>query len=308
MKEFYLFLMILCVVSTAILTVLFILFYHLHTMRIIYRLENMIDSAINGSFIEQTFDESRLSALESKLAKFLSASETSYRNTAEEKNKIKTLISDISHQTKTPVSNILLYSELLAEQDLPEEPKQYVSALTIQAEKLKFLITSLVKLSRLETGILTLSPKKTLIFPLMKSLVEQYTPVAKEKGLVLSILNTDENTRKLSAVFDEKWTMEAIGNLIDNAIKYTEKGSVTLSVLSFEMFLCIQISDTGIGIPEQEHTKIFSRFYRSETVHEKPGVGIGLFLTREIIMLENGYIKVSSKPNMGSVFSIYLPI
>ena len=74
------------------------------------------------------------------------------------------------------------------------------------------------------------------------------------------------------------------------------------------MFLCIQITDTGIGISEQEQPKIFSRFYRAESVHEKPGVGIGLFLARQIIMMENGYMKVSSKPGRGSVFSLYLPL
>ncbi|MBD5551262.1 MAG: HAMP domain-containing histidine kinase [Lachnospiraceae bacterium] len=304
MKEFYYFILFLCIFLTA----LFMLLYHFHTLRLMQRLEDMIDSAIDGSFTEQTFDESRLSALENKFAKYLSASETSYKNIAAEKNKINTLISDISHQTKTPVSNILLYSELLAEQNLTEESMQYVSSLTMQTEKLNFLIASLVKLSRLETGILTLSPKKTFVFPMMEKLLAQYTPPAEEKGLILSINNAEESKKDSAAIFDEKWTMEAIGNLIDNAIKYTEKGSITLSVKSYEMFLCIQVSDTGIGISESEQSKIFSRFYRAGAVHEKPGVGIGLFLTREIIMLENGYIKVSSNPGKGSVFSVYLPL
>lgn len=304
MKEFYYFIIIFIILLSALI----IFLYHIHTVRLMRSMDNMIDSAIDGTFTETVFDESRLSALENKFAKYLSASETSYRNTAAEKNNIKTLISDISHQTKTPVSNILLYSELLAEQELTDEARQYLSSLAVQAEKLNFLIASLVKLSRLETGILTLSPKKTLIFPLIEELAGQYTHAAEEKGLTLSIAKMDENTENLSAVFDEKWTMEAVGNLIDNAIKYTEKGEVTLSVIAYEMFLCIQIADTGIGIPEQEHSKIFSRFYRAELVHEKPGVGIGLFLTREIIMLENGYIKVSSRPGKGSVFSVYLPL
>lgn len=295
-------LLLICILISSLVIVL----YHFHTLRTIRCLENMINTAIDGSFTEHTFDESRLSALENNFAKYISASEISYRNIEAEKNNIKELISDISHQTKTPVSNILLYTELLEEQNLSEESRQYLSSLKMQAEKLNFLIASLVKLSRLETGILTLLPKKTLVFPMLEKLALQYAPLAEEKGLTFSIKNNKEEN--LSAVFDEKWTSEALGNLIDNAIKYTEKGTVTLSVRSYEMFLCIQISDTGIGIPEQEHSKIFSRFYRSETVHEKPGVGIGLFLTREIITLENGYIKVSSKPGKGSVFSVYMPL
>lgn len=306
MNCIYILLFFLCV----FLSVITIFFYRLHTLRTIRRLEDMIDAAIENSFTEYTFDESRLSALESRFAKYLSASETSRKNMEAEKNNIKELISDISHQTKTPVANILLYAELLGEQNLPPEAGQYVSSLTLQAEKLNFLISTLVKLSRLETGILTLSPKKTAVFPMLEELVSQYSPQAREKGLSLSLKRPDpENeTANPAAVFDEKWTMEAIANLIDNAVKYTERGNITLSVNSYEMFLCIQVADTGIGIPEQEYSKIFSRFYRSEAVHEKPGVGIGLFLAREIIMLENGYIKVSSRPGKGSVFSVYLPL
>lgn len=312
MEKSYLAIIAFIAALCVIISSLIIFLYHLYTLRIIRHLEDMVNAAIDGTFTEQTFDESRLSALESNFAKYLSSSETSYRNIAVEKNNIKTLISDISHQTKTPVSNILLYSELLSEQDLSPKSKEYVSSLNTQAEKLKFLITSLVKLSRLETGILTLSPKKTPVFPMIDNLIKQYTPFAEEKNLVLSILssdlNADENTKNPAAVFDEKWTMEAVGNIIDNAIKYTESGSITLSVKSYEMFLCIRVADTGIGIPEQEHAKIFSRFYRSESVHEKPGTGIGLFLTRQIISMEGGYMKVSSKPEKGSVFSVYLPL
>lgn len=306
MNCIFILLLFLCV----FLSIITIFFYHLHTLRMIRRLEDMIDAAIDNSFTEYTFDESRLSALESRFAKYLSASETSRKNIEAEKNNIKELISDISHQTKTPVANILLYAELLGEQNLPPEAGQYVSFLTLQAEKLNFLISTLVKLSRLETGILTLSPIKTAVFPMLEELVSQYSPQAQEKGLFLSLKQQDpENeTANPAAVFDEKWTMEAIANLIDNAIKYTERGNITLSVSSYEMFLCIQVTDTGIGIPEQEYSKIFSRFYRSEAVHEKPGVGIGLFLAREVIMLENGYIKVSSRPGKGSVFSVYLPL
>lgn len=304
MDIFCILLLFLCILLSSII----IFFYHLHTLHIMRRLEDMLDAAIDGSFMEHTFDESRLSALENRFAKYLAASETSYKNTAAEKNSIKELISDISHQTKTPIANILLYSELLGEQNLPGEAKQYVSSLTAQSEKLNFLIASLVKLSRLETGIFTLSPKKTSVLPMIEELITQYSPLAAEKGLTLSLKNTVEENENPAAVFDKKWTMEAVGNLIDNAIKYTETGSISLSVKSYEMFLCIQVTDTGIGIPEQEHSKIFSRFYRSESVHEKSGIGIGLFLAREIIMLENGYIKVSSKPGKGSVFSVYLPL
>ncbi len=294
----------LILIMIIILSGLAVFLSHLQSIRLMARLENMIDSAIDGNFTETVFDESRLSALENKFAKYLAAAETSSKKTAEEKDKIKTLISDISHQTKIPLSNILLYSELLQEQALPEDTFHYTSALVTQAEKLKFLITSLVKLSRLETGILTLSPKHSSVLPMLNTLKEQYAPMAEEKSLSLSLRTS--SLEKQSALFDKKWTLEALGNILDNAIKYTDNGSISISVKPYELFTCIEITDTGIGIPEAEQAKIFSRFYRAETVHEKPGVGIGLFLAREIISSEGGYIKVSSEVGKGSVFSVYL--
>lgn len=106
-------------------------------------LGKMLDDAIRGEFRESLYDESRLSALETRMAHYLSASAVSAKNLAEEKDAIKTLIGDISHQTKTPIANLLLYAQLLEEQDLPPESREYVSALEHQAEKLRFLIDAL---------------------------------------------------------------------------------------------------------------------------------------------------------------------
>ena len=262
-------------------------------------IERMLDAAMTGSFSENNFDESQLSALETKFAHYLSAAEASSQNIAQEKDKIKTLIADISHQTKTPIANLLLYSELLMEETLPASAKANVEALYKQSEKLRFLIDSLVKLSRLENGIISLSPQPAA---LLESVVEQYAAKASEKGLSLQMQDTDA-----FAVFDFKWTAEALANIVDNAIKYTEHGTITISAVSYEMFARIDISDTGLGIPETEQAKIFARFYRSNSVQKQEGVGIGLYLARQIISGEGGYIKVASVPGKGSTFSIFLP-
>ena len=266
------------------------------------RIEKMLDSALTGSFSESGFDESKLSALETKFAHYLSAAETSSRNVAQEKDRIKSLIADISHQTKTPIANLMLYSELLMEEDLPPLARANVDALYHQSEKLRFLIDSLVKLSRLENGILSLSPQPTALQPLLRGVAEQYAAKAAEKGLSLQLQDTDA-----SAIFDMKWTAEALANMVDNAIKYTEHGTITISAGSYELFARIDISDTGPGIPESERSKIFTRFYRSKKAGEQEGVGIGLYLARQIISCEGGYIKVSSIPGKGSTFSVFLP-
>ena len=277
-----------------------IIIYRWRTVKIIRSLDKMIDKAINGTFTEENIDESMLSSVEAKLAGYLSASELSAKNVAAEKERIKELISDISHQTKTPIANILLYTDLLKEQELNEQARTCAEETAAQAEKLSFLIITLVKLSRLETGVFTLSPTKGELMPMLEKIYRQYLPKAEEKGLRLTLEPTEAQ-----AVFDEKWCSEPIGNIVDNAIKYTDSGFVTISVKEYEMFCSVVISDSGQGIAEEEQGRIFTRFYRSPSVSQKDGIGVGLYLAREIVNGCGGYIKVSSEINKGTTFSVF---
>lgn len=272
------------------------------TKAILKRLNHMLDSAIDGSFSEHSFDESLLSSVENRMNQYLTASVVSARNLSGEKEKIKELLADISHQTKTPVSNMLLYAQLLEEQNLPGESGDCAAALKDQAEKLNFLIASLVKLSRLETGVLTMRPVINALGPMLKEAAGQFMPLADRKGLRFEVEATDA-----SAVFDPKWTTEALCNLVDNAVKYTSQGAITLSVKVYDLFCRIDVADTGIGISEGEQARVFSRFYRSPSVSDKEGVGIGLYLTRQILAGQGGYVKVASSLGKGSVFSMFLP-
>lgn len=273
------------------------------TKRIIDRLDIMVDNAIEGRNLESRFDESRMGALETKLQKFLEMNNRSIDGLREEKAKINTLISDISHQTKTPIANIKLYAELLRESDISEESREYVNVLIEQTERLNFLIQSLIKISRLDNGIITLTPKNQTIVSLLEAAKKTYFLAASEKNIDIDI-----TVNEVEAVFDEKWTAEAIEIILDNAIKYTpNNGKISINIEEYQMFLRINIKDTGIGIKEDEYSKIFRRFYRSSDVAEKPGVGIGLYLAREIVTKENGYITVSSDYGKWTVFSIYLP-
>lgn len=272
------------------------------TDRILTSVEDMLNAAMDGSFSEKTISEARLSALETHFADFLDASLVSKSALAAERDKIRTLIADISHQTKTPISNLLLHSELLAEEELPPSASDSAETIRMQSEKLRFLIDSLVKLSRLENGILTLSPHPSPLLPLLEHTASQFARKAEEKGLKLLLSPTEAD-----AVFDPKWTGEALANLVDNAVKYTDSGSVSLSVTEYDLFVRIDVADTGIGVSETEQANIFSRFYRSERVRSREGVGIGLYLAREIVSGEGGYMKVSSRPGKGSVFSVFLP-
>lgn len=272
--------------------------------KVMTRLDKMLDNAIEGKPIETDFDETKMSALENKLSQYLAMNNVGKVQLAEEKAGINELISNISHQTKTPIANILLYSQLLEEANLSDKDKLCVKSLTEQAEKLNFLITSLVKSSRLETGIIAVTPKPQQVQPMLDDILSQAQTVAASKNILIKQNKTDT-----SAVFDLKWTAEAIYNIVDNSLKYTPIGGVvTVSVTPYQFFCRIDICDNGIGISEEETAKIFLRFYRSPTVSEIQGVGIGLHLSREIIGSEGGYIKVKSEVGKGSTFSVFLPM
>lgn len=273
------------------------------TVRTIKLLDAMLEAAIDGRFTEETYDESRLSALESRLAHYLTSSALSARKVQEQKDQISALISDISHQTKTPVANLQLYAQLLAEQPLTPQGTECVQAISAQADKLQTLIEALVKTSRLENGILTVHPGPSELAPVVDRAAAQYAPRASEKGITLTVIPIEGN-----AVFDPKWTEEALCNLLDNGVKYTPPGGVvTVAVKNYELFSAIQVRDTGPGIPETEQAKIFGRFYRGAGNYREEGVGIGLYLTRKIAEKQGGYVKVESMLGKGSTFSLFLP-
>lgn len=270
--------------------------------KIMNRLNAMLDHAIAGEQIENSFDETKMSALETKMAKYLVMNQTGKAQLRKEKEQINELISDISHQTKTPIANLLLYSELLAESVTVENSKELVTAIHTQAEKLSFLIQSLVKVSRLESGVIQTVPEDNSIQEMMEHIVSQAESKAAEKNIKIEVYPTD-----CRAMFDMKWTSEAIFNILDNAVKYTgTDGKIEISVSEYQFFTRIDIKDTGIGICESEIPKIFGRFYKGNSSQQEEGVGLGLYLAREIVAAQGGYIKVTSHMGEGSLFSIFL--
>lgn len=285
-----------------VLLIIAVIVMYVRTSRTLNRVDRMLDRAIEDTLTENEFSEEKLSKIEAKLYRFIKIGKMDRQQAAQEKDSIKELISDISHQTKTPVANILLYTQLLEEQgNLGEKERELLSRISSQTEKLDFLIQSMIKLSRLENGIITVTPKKDSVEDLLGEV--DFGP-AQAKGISFSM----ENTPGLTAVFDRKWTAEALGNLVDNAVKYTSPGGhVRVSSKAYEMFVCIEVADNGMGIAPDEITKIFQRFYRSQQAADEKGVGVGLYLTREILRKQGGYIKVSSKLGQGSVFSVFLP-
>ena len=270
--------------------------------RLMESLDSMLEKAIDGEFRERDYSERMLSSIEQKMAKFLAASERTLKTATEERENIKSLVSDISHQTRTPVANIELYTQLLAEKGLDGESAACVRAIESQSEKLRELIEALIKTSRLETGIIALKPSAAELSDIVSRAVEQYRPKAGEKNIELSA-----DMSQMKALCDPKWTEEALCNILDNAVKYTpEGGKITVNMTEYEMFCRIDVADTGVGVTEEELPKIFSRFYRGKNTAGYPGLGIGLYLTRRILSEEGGYIR-AARSKSGSVFFVFVP-
>ena len=274
------------------------------TKKTLRTIDAMLDDALNGAYAESAWDESTLSAVEAKLARALRSSDLSARSLRQQKAKLEELVADISHQTKTPIANILLYAQLLEEQDLPEEAGELIASLTGQSEKLRTLIEALVKTSRLETGVFQFQPRQARIRPMLEETVRQTLPKAQRKGISLQ-LDCPDNAE---AVLDLRWTAEAVGNLLDNAVKYTQEGgAVAVRVSEYDMFCRVDVADNGPGIAEEEQAKVFQRFYRSAASADAEGVGLGLYLARQIVTGQGGYIRLSSQPGEGATFSVFLP-
>lgn len=222
---------------------------------------------------------------------------------AQEKEQIKMLISDIFHQIKTPVAAANTFAQLLDDKELSDEERgEYIATLQTSLEKLTFLTNSLIKMSRLESGMISLKPEKNSLNDIILQAVKTVYAKAKEKNITI----TFDCVQNFEAVLDFNWTAEAITNVLDNAVKYTPSGGIVgLEITEYPSYLRLDISDNGIGIPEEEQAKIFGRFYRGKYSAGIDGVGIGLYLTRDIIQKQHGYIKVRSDKN-GSSFSVFV--
>lgn len=274
--------------------------------RLAEKMQTLIDEASKGK-LKEDFKETRLSAIEASMRTFLMSQEVSVEKLKREREQLRTQISDISHQAVLPVSNIILYSQLLEEElkesreELSGQVLEELTAIREQAQTLEFLMEGLVKLSRLEKGILEVHGKRQPLAPVLSKVYNQFLLKAQDKDICLEMDQTGER-----AVFDEKWTVEALANIVDNAVKYAPKGGrIHIQTQTLSSFVRVDVTDTGPGILEEEQGKIFGRFYRSKDAASKPGVGIGLYIAREVMSAQNGYIKVTSKPGRGSTFSLY---
>ena len=314
----------------ALMIVLFLLCLLLAWAALIYRkrekklkisILQMLEEASSDLFQEKRFDETSVSEVENRMWNYLENRQTAMERIERDRQRMQSQISDIAHQAVLPVSNIVLYTQLLEEnlsngftgtkineienvQLTKAEVSEIISEITAIRDEigtLDFLIQSLVKLSRMENGIINLNAEKQQIKPMLDLVKQQFAIKAKNKGIDFLIEDTEE-----TAVFDRKWTLEAVANIVDNAVKYTQEGGkISIHTEALPSLVRIDIADTGIGIREEEQGAVFSRFYRSVETSNSRGVGIGLYIAREVMRAQNGYIRLRSEYGNGSTFSLY---
>lgn len=262
-------------------------------------LSDYIDKALDGNLEITEFDEKELSKIKSKLIKFLYASQVKEAKINTEKSKTKDLIADISHQTKTPITNLSLYISLL--EDDPKD--EYIEIIKYELNKLEFLIQNLVKSSRLESDIISLQKHQANLKDIVEDVLREFKVILDEKCISINLKDQD-----LILDLDERWLKEAIHNLVDNAIKYSPNGStINISVYKSYLNYNLDIENECKDLSEETLPKIFERFYRGKNSVSKDGLGLGLFIGREIIEKHGGNIRASLKENKIK-FSIDFPL
>lgn len=263
-----------------------------------------LDALLNGREpkSDRPYEDSQLAKVQGKLLQYHDYVQAGQRQSEADKQNIQELVSDISHQVKTPIANIRMFTDLLCQHQPPEEKRtEFLSTLSTQVNKLDFLMQSLIKMSRLETGTFALRMEDASLYDTIAQAVGGVLTAANRKRIQIDVDCAGGETLR----HDPRWTAEALGNLLDNAVKYTpEGGSIRVRVRPWQFYTRIDITDTGIGVPAEYYHDVFKRFYRGQSSAE--GVGLGLYLARGIITRQRGYMTLKSEVGKGSTFSVFL--
>lgn len=229
------------------------------------------------------------------------------RQLAEERDQTKTLVTDISHQLKTPVSALKTCFAMSMETE-GEEKARFLEACSRQIKRIEELMEALIQVARLEQGMIHVRPVETSLTDILVEAVNIVYQKAKKKEIWFDTASVEGQEYVVTA--DPKWSAEAIANLLDNAVKYSPEGSrIQIRVQRLYSFIEIEIEDEGIGIPKEEQTLIYGRFYRGKSsyIKKQDGWGVGLYLSRKILEEENGALFMRQGRERGSIFIVHLP-
>lgn len=264
----------------------------------------MLEQVLNREKIEiSDIREGGLSALAGKMIRVQETLEYEVDQAQKEKEQVKSLISNMSHQLKTPLSNVVMYRELLETEPDAEQRADFLERMRLQLDKIDWILQSLFKMVKLEQDVIRFETEQASLKETLVSALSSVYEKAEKKEI--RIVTEPFPDRLLE--HNPKWTAEVFVNILENAVKYSKNGSqIEIQVRPLELFTEIRFRDHGIGIRKEEQNRIFQRFYRSRDVENREGSGIGLYLSRMILDKEKGYMTVASEFGKGSCISVFL--
>lgn len=251
--------------------------------------------------------ELEMFALRDKLMQAEEANKILKERMGQEEKKTKALVTDVSHQLKTPLASLKMCYEI-ADMDsfTREEQKGFLLQGRREVDKLEELIGALVQVSRLEANMIQIDKVRVSLMKILQRAVNSVYMKAYDKGISLSVSGSEDG----EVYLDPHWTQEALVNILDNGIKYSEGGtSIEIRVQLMVSHYLLEIEDEGMGIDREEMNRIFQRFYRgrAKKIQETEGSGVGLYLTRKILEMQGGTVCVK-KGEKGSVFLVTVPV
>jgi signal transduction histidine kinase len=271
--------------------------------REIEKLSGYLQQISNGNFQLDVRDnyEGELSILKSQIYKVTTMLSEQGVDLQEDKAKLTNAISDISHQLKTPLTSMMVMADLLGDKRLDDSKRaEFTRNLQVQLECMEWLVSSLLKLSKIDAGTISFKKDKVMVARLIQKAIQPLLIPMDIKMQTLSIVGDEE----AAFIGDFNWTAEALINIVKNCIEHTaEGGEISITFSENALFTEIAISDNGEGIAKEDLPYIFKRFYKGKNASDD-SVGIGLAMAHSIVTSQQGDIVVKSQKGVGTTFQI----
>lgn len=257
-----------------------------------------VDKILQGNYEINILDynEGSLSSLKNNIYKMTVKLRESNELISKEKNNLEELLEDISHQIKTPLTSMYMINDILQKETNSKVRQEFLNKNEKQINRIEWLVTSLLKMSRLDNGSVKLKKEMTNVDTMLTKAITPILPLIESKNIKVK-----HEKQNLKIIIDPDWTSEALLNIIKNACEHT-KDSVTITTSSNPLYTAIEVKDNGEGIDKKDLSHLFERFYRGN--HNKESIGIGLSMSKKIIELQNGTIEVKSHVGKGSTFIV----
>lgn len=288
-----------CLISVLLLFIINFIYIR-NIYKKIGKIDKYMNNILNGDYSIDIKDycEGDISNLKNDIYKMTIKLKEQSELLIKEKKYLEETLQDISHQIKTPLTSMYMINDILTNEKDENIKKEFLIKNKNQIERIEWLVTSLLKLSRLESGTIKLKKEKISLRELIDKAIEPINVLLELKNIKLT-----KNIEDVNLNVDINWTVEALLNIIKNACEHT-KDKIEIIGSTNPLYTEIKIIDNGIGISKKDIKHIFERFYKGN--HNKESIGIGLNMSKKIINLQNGLIEVSSKEGVGSTFIIKL--